>query len=117
MIRMIMLPSPEKAEVCAPLVYCDWCGEQIEEGGQGNYEWRHDDRGNGNPIQSLIVSASGEHALVHIAFTHKHCARSFEQANGDKAEWRWCPLTDFPVYLGRILKVPKGHEPLSDTLR
>ena len=70
-----------------PTVYCDWCGEEITEAAEGNYEW---------PLWTDEVE--------EIYYTHKRCCWAFEQAT-PHVLWGAIGLECLPVYLGNGLNV------------
>jgi hypothetical protein len=50
-----------------PIVVCDFCGQEIEDVGDGNSQWK--------------MEEAEEAAGATLYFTHKACCRPFEQAN------------------------------------
>ena len=73
-----------------PLVFCDFCGELIRSGEDGNVTWR--------------VDATGHLADGGIMFfTHKGCVRAFEADQGP--HWYTMGLSEFPVYLVDTLEI------------
>lgn len=65
-------------------VFCDHCGEQIEQAKVGNYEW--------------LADGDGE-----LFFTHKSCSLAFEETYGGRAAWLACELSALPFYLMKNL--------------
>jgi hypothetical protein len=86
------MPLMIKAEgnLSKPVILCDYCGQEITEARQGNYQWR--------------MSESGKGVEGKIYFTHKSCCHAFETANPDPL-WGAMELDCLPVYLSDNLKV------------
>lgn len=75
----------------APKCFCDYCGKEITEAADGNYQWpyENDQREDG--------------ASVPVFFTHKRCCRAFEAARG--GAWGAIDLECLPYYLAKNLHV------------
>jgi hypothetical protein len=58
------LQITQRSRTANPGIACDYCGEPIACGADGNYQWRPTDE--------------GETATVY--FTHKRCCHAFEQS-------------------------------------
>jgi len=63
-----------------PVVVCDWCGERIEKGSDGNCEWLAD--AEGQPLLGVAVDCRGRPIAGPLFFAHKHCSRPCEKRNG-----------------------------------
>lgn len=74
-----------------PLVFCDHCGQQIEDAGKANYEW--------------LVGEGGTPVDGVIHFVHKECCRAFEASHSGQGSWYWGGLSNLMVYLIHNLKV------------
>ncbi len=59
-----------------PVVFCDYCGKEISQPGEGDVEWR-------------VVDFSD------ARFTHKHCSKAFREAQ---------PYVHQSMELGEFLK-------------
>lgn len=74
-----------------PAVMCDYCGHEITDAKNGNYEWLIND--NGNPVDGTLF------------FTHKQCCYLFEETNGGRVNWCCDELACLPVYMMSNLKI------------
>lgn len=83
-IRMVL---DERARSC-PQVFCDWCGRQIADAREGNYEWE----------VSGCQPVTGE-----LIYLHKQCSRPHEKAKG--GHWFSNELQQLPLYLCRNIEV------------
>jgi hypothetical protein len=76
-----------------PVIVCDYCGEQIQNAQEGNYQWR--------------MRPDHPEANIHrIYFTHKKCCDAFETANHHEDDW-WAAmeLDCLPIYIGNNLEL------------
>lgn len=71
-----------------PVVVCDHCGDVIEDGKDGNYQWQ---------------GPSQEGEIATMVFTHKACCGPFERTHGQRHGWCAIPLDALPVFLLRNL--------------
>jgi len=69
--------------VDCPKLFCDYCGDPIEDLHDGNAEWTAN-----NP---------------DVAFTHKDCCLAFEELHGGSAQWLTEELSWFFGYLAHNL--------------
>lgn len=78
-----------------PKIFCDYCGNEIEDAKQGNYEWK-----------------SGFNAgfTSEIFFTHKQCCFPFEEQHGGRSTWMTGELQVFPLFLKRNLNIDSKRE-------
>lgn len=91
MIRVAWLSG-----VWAPRVFCDHCGQPIDDVRDGNAEWKEDTR------------------IVY--YTHKHCCAHFEELHGGRAQWLTDELADHLGYLchnTRFDKLAWDSDPLA----
>lgn len=77
-----------------PVIVCDYCGAEITDAKNGNYEWRGDEN----------METDGE-----VFFTHKECCYPFETANGGRGRWMTGELQVFPIYLAANIKLDWTH--------
>jgi hypothetical protein len=72
-----------------PAFFCDYCGKEITDAKDGNYEWKGKD------------AATPAGAVIY--FTHKKCCAPFEEAND--GDWGAMELDCLPVYAVNNLKI------------
>ena len=86
-----MIKVIQSNRVCAPQVFCDWCGERIEDARQGNFEWSD---AKNDPEQGKVL------------FAHKRCSRALQAARQiTPGTWRTGELMFFPLFLGNNLNL------------
>jgi hypothetical protein len=76
----------------APKILCDYCGKEIADAKEGNYQWSH-------------VGGYEEGQTAEIYFTHKDCCHAFEQTHGGHYGWGAIGLEALPYFLMQNLKV------------
>jgi hypothetical protein len=77
-------------DLFVPVIRCDYCGAEIREAGQGNYQWR--------------TLPAREGIEREIRFTHNACCGPFRRQHRGEL-WGAINLNCLLVYLGNNLNV------------
>ena len=95
-LRMCWIFPVDSEPINAPIIVCDWCGEPIKNGYEGNYLWLQND-----DDEATLGS--------EVYFTHKKCNRAFEHysevTTGHYIHWMSWELRKLPFYLGNNLNI------------